>query len=83
MYVSLSQRELRTTSTGDGSLAEKRASAQRAQKVSYLVWIGVSKEGLQTNVELEGEWLFANHLPQEVQVGSSRIKYPRAEDVLI
>lgn len=34
----------------------------------FPLWIVVSKEGLQTRIELCGEWIFTNHLPQEVQV---------------
>lgn len=32
------------------------------------LWVEVTKEGLQTRIVFHGEWVFTNHLPQEVQV---------------
>lgn len=32
------------------------------------LWVAVTKEGLQTRIVFHGEWVFTNHLPQEVQV---------------
>lgn len=36
--------------------------------MTFPVWVLVVKEGLQTTIELFGEWVFTNYLPQEVQV---------------
>ena len=35
------------------------------------LWVVVTKEGLQTRIMFHGEWVFTNHLPQEVQVRES------------
>lgn len=36
--------------------------------ISLPLWVVVTKDGLQTRIEFHGEWVFTNHLPQEVQV---------------
>lgn len=32
------------------------------------LWVTVMKDGLETRIVFHGEWVFTNHLPQEVQV---------------
>lgn len=32
------------------------------------LWVQVTKDGLETRIVFHGEWMFTNHLPQEVQV---------------
>lgn len=36
------------------------------------LWVQVTKDGLETRIVFQGEWVFTNHLPQEVQV---RVRY--------
>lgn len=57
---------------GDASGPESRSSGQRGQKVLFPLWIVVAKDGPRTTVKLKGEWVFSNHLPQEVQASCPR-----------
>lgn len=36
------------------------------------LWVQVTKDGLETRIVFQGEWVFTNHLPQEVQVRRAR-----------
>ncbi|CAM9174269.1 unnamed protein product, partial [Choristocarpus tenellus] len=38
------------------------------EAVALPLWVAVVNKGLQTCIELYGEWTFTNHLPQQVQV---------------
>lgn len=63
------QRLLR--STGAGWQAGAKAPAIGVEGSDPMVlplWVEVTKEGLQTRIVFHGEWVFTNHLPQEVQV---------------
>lgn len=40
------------------------------------LWVQVTKDGLETRIMFHGEWVFTNHLPQEVQVRSSFVFFP-------
>ncbi|CAM9947479.1 unnamed protein product, partial [Sphacelaria rigidula] len=52
----------------EGSQAAAEHAGTGGDAMAVPLWVMVSKEGLQTRIELRGEWVFTNHLPQEVQV---------------
>ncbi|CAN0287332.1 unnamed protein product, partial [Discosporangium mesarthrocarpum] len=51
----------------DEGLGSQQAS-QMGTGVVLPLWVVVVKEGLQSRIELYGEWSFTNHLPRRVQV---------------
>ena len=58
-------------STGAGWQAGAKASligVEASDPMVLPLWVVVTKEGLQTHIVFHGEWVFTNHLPQEVQV---------------
>ena len=67
VYASLSQRLLRNAGA-EGQQATAEHAGTGGDAMAVPLWVVVSKEGLQTRIELRGEWVFTNHLPQEVQV---------------
>lgn len=62
------KRILRTAGDTGHAGAERRGIDDRGDAMALPLWAVVSKEGLQTKIEFHGEWVFTNHLPQEVQV---------------
>ena len=49
---------------------EETPSPGRVERdpVTLPLWVQVTKDGLETRIVFHGEWVFTNHLPQEVQV---------------
>ncbi|CAM9544192.1 unnamed protein product, partial [Ectocarpus fasciculatus] len=44
------------------------ASQEESDFVTLPLWVEVVKNGLETRIAFHGEWVFTNHLPQEIQV---------------
>lgn len=63
------QRLLRSTGAGWQAGAKAPLTGVEGSDPMVLpLWVEVTKEGLQTRIVFHGEWVFTNHLPQEVQV---------------
>ncbi|CAM9973105.1 unnamed protein product [Ectocarpus sp. 8 AP-2014] len=52
---------------GAGASA-RGAGHQESDFVTLPLWVEVVKNGLETRIAFHGEWVFTNHLPQEIQV---------------
>ncbi|CAM9091454.1 unnamed protein product [Hapterophycus canaliculatus] len=51
-----------------GSAGSPGASPNKSDAVILPLWVQVTKEGLETRITFQGEWVFTNHIPQEIQV---------------
>ena len=59
--------------TGAGAGTEVSGAGQEESgAVTLPLWVQVTKKGLETRIVFHGEWVFTNHLPQEVQVRQVR-----------
>lgn len=48
------------------------AGQEESGFVTLPLWVEVVKNGLETRIAFHGEWVFTNHLPQEIQVRKER-----------
>ncbi|CAM9524405.1 unnamed protein product [Scytosiphon promiscuus] len=52
----------------NGGARSPGTSPQASDTVMLPLWVEVTKKGLETRITFQGEWVFTNHLPQEIQV---------------
>lgn len=59
---------------GAGASA-RGAGQEESDFVTLPLWVEVVKNGLETRIAFHGEWVFTNHLPQEIQVRKEKAWY--------
>ncbi|CAN0568660.1 unnamed protein product, partial [Ectocarpus sp. 12 AP-2014] len=50
------------------SASARGAGQEESDLVTLPLWVEVVKNGLETRIAFHGDWVFTNHLPQEIQV---------------